>query len=133
MHGQTIGRLAMPFIASLVAVAALAVSAWSQAPLDPQSLVGDWSGSWTNKTLSGANGRYHLTIEQVRGNKVYGNVVISGQRTVQYKIDGTLDGNRLTFGTQNPTQFLIEGKQMRGSAQGSPTGHPLEIALTKTK
>jgi hypothetical protein len=41
MRGRTVGRLALLFVASVVAVAALGVSAWSQAPLDPQSLIGD--------------------------------------------------------------------------------------------
>ena len=46
MRGQTVGLLPLLFIASVVALATLAASAWSQAPLDPQSLVGEWSGSW---------------------------------------------------------------------------------------
>jgi hypothetical protein len=133
MRGHTIGRPALPFIASVLAVATLAVSAWSQATLDPQSLIGNWSGSWTNKLLRSANGQYHLKIEQVRGNKVYGLVDISGTSSIQYRLDGTLDGNRLTFGTQNPTELLIEGNQMKGSSQGSVRGNPWEITLTKIK
>ena len=54
------------FIASAVALTALAGAALSQTPLDPQSLVGVWSGTWINKQLQGATGRYHLTIEQVK-------------------------------------------------------------------
>jgi hypothetical protein len=133
MRRQTIGRSALFLIASVVASAALAVSAWSQAPLDPQSLVGEWSGSWMNKRLQGANGQYHLTIEQVQGDKVYGQVVMSGRETVQFKLVGTLAGNRLTFGSVNPTELLIEGNQMKGSTQGSVRANPLDIALTKTK
>jgi Tfp pilus assembly protein FimT len=115
MRGQTIGRLALLCIASAVVVAALAVSARSQAPLDAQSLIGDWNGSWTNKKAQGVNGQYQLKIEQVNGNKVYGQVVISWRDTVRYKLVGTLDGNRLTFGTENPTELLIEGNQIKGS------------------
>jgi hypothetical protein len=96
-------------------------------------LIGNWSGSWTNKLLRSANGQYHLKIEQVRGNKVYGLVDISGTSSIQYRLDGTLDGNRLTFGTQNPTELLIEGNQMKGSSQGSVRGNPWEITLTKIK
>lgn len=132
MRVQTIRRSALIFIASVVALAGLVVSAWSQAALDPQSLVGEWSGSWINKKVRGANGQYHLTIEQVQGSKVYGQVAISGRETVQFKIVGTLDGNRLTFGTQNPTELLIEGKQMKGAAQGSVRANPMDITLTKT-
>jgi len=78
MRGRTVGRLALLFVASVVAVAVLGASAWSQAPLDPQSLIGDWNGSWTNKKAQGVNGQYHLRIEQVNGNKVYGQVEFSG-------------------------------------------------------
>jgi hypothetical protein len=133
MRSQTFGRSALIFFACVVALAGLAVSAWSQEALDPQSLVGEWRGSWIDKKRPGANGQYFLTIEQVHANKVYGQVAISGRESVQFKIVGTLAGNRLTFGTQNPTELLIEGKQMRGSAQGSVKGNPMEIALAKTK
>jgi hypothetical protein len=121
------------FIASVVALTALAGAAWSQAPLDPQSLVGDWSGSWMNKKLQGANGQYHLRIDEVKGNKVFGQVTIAGREKAEFKIRGTLEGNRLTFGTQNPTELLIEGNQMKGSAQGAVRANPMDITLMKTK
>ena len=134
MRGQTAGRLLL-FLASVVALATLAASAWSQAPLDPQSLVGEWSGSWTGKHYAGANGRYHLTIEQVKGDKVYGQVSFTTPEkpTFQHKLVGTLDRNRLTFGSVNPTELLIEGNQMTGSSQGAPRANPWDITLTKTK
>src|SRR5262249_57741514 len=121
------------FIASVVGLAARAGAAWSQAPLDPQSLVGEWSGSWINKQQRGVNGQYHLRIDQVKGNKVFGQVTIVGREKAEFKIGGTLDGNRLTFGTQNPTELLIEGNQMKGSSQGAVRANPMDIALTKTK
>jgi len=55
----------------------------------------------------------------VKGDKVNGQVVICGRETAQFNIGGTLNGNRLTFGKQNPTEFLIEGNQMKGTSQGS--------------
>jgi hypothetical protein len=121
------------FIASAVALAALAGAALSQTPLDPQSLVGVWSGTWINKQLQGATGQYHLTIEQVKGDKVHGQVVISGRETAEFKMVGTLNGNRLTFGKQNPTELLIEGNQMKGTSQGAVRANPHEITLRKTK
>ena len=133
MRDQTIGRSALIFFAYVVALAGLAVSAWSQEALDPQSLVGEWGGSWINKHQRGFTGQYHLIVEKVAGNKVYGQVTISGRDTAQFKIVGTLAGNRLTFGTQNPTELLIEGKQMKGAAQGAGRAAPLDITLTKTK
>ena len=123
----------MLFIASVVALATLAASAWSQAPLDRQSLVGEWSGSWKNKNLPHINGKYYLTIEKVEVDKVYGQVEVSGPQTAQFKLLGTLDGNRLTFGGPNPTEFLIEGNQMKESSQGAPRGNPWDITLMKTK
>ena len=133
MRGRTVDRLVLLFMSSLVAVTALGGSAWSQAPLDPQSLIGDWNGSWTNKKVQGVNGPYHLKIERVQGNKVYGQVEMSWRDTVRFRLVGTLDGNRLTFNPDNPTELSIEGNQMKGSAQGSVRANPMEITLTKAK
>jgi hypothetical protein len=77
-----------------------------------------------NKNLGHINGQYHLTIERVEGSKVYGQVEISGPQNAQFKLLGTLEGNRLTFSGPNPTEFLIEGNQMKGSSQGAPRGNP---------
>jgi len=109
MPGQTVGRLPLLFIGSVVALATLAAPAWSQAPLDPQSLLGEWSGSWTSKHIGSFNGRYSLTVEKVEGDKVYGQVYFTTPQrpTFQHKLVGTLDRNRLTFGSQNPTELLI--------------------------
>jgi len=131
MRGQIIGRSALLFITSVVALAVLAGAAWSQTPLDPQSLIGVWSGARINKHGGGAEGQYELTVERVNGDKVYMQVVIAGRET--FKTVGTLNGNRLTFSKQNPTEFLIEGNQMKGTTQGSNRANPREITLTKTK
>jgi hypothetical protein len=132
MRGQTIRHSTLLFITTVAALAAVALAAWAQAPLDPQSLVGEWSGTWQNKHYSGGNGQYHLTIERVEGNKVYGQVVKSGQD--RFNIVGTLAGNRLKFGgSVNPTEVLIEGNQMKGSTQGAIRANPTDITLTKTK
>ena len=133
MRVHTIGRSLLLVAASVIAVTALVISAGSETPLDPQSLVGEWSGSWRNTKLPGSNGQYHLTIDEVKGDKVYGQVVISGRETLQFKLLGTLAGNRLTFSSGNPTVLLIDGKQMRGSSQGSVRTNPMDIALMKTK
>ena len=48
-------------------------SAWSQTPeVDPQALVGRWSGSWIGAHQFKHSGKYYLTIERVEGQKVYG-------------------------------------------------------------
>ena len=133
MRIHTMGRSLLLFAASVVAAATLVVSAASETPLDPQSLVGEWSGSWRDTQKPGANGQYHLTVEEVKGDKVYGQVVISGRETLQFKLLGTLAGNRLTFSSANPTVLVIEGNQMRGNSQGSVRANPMDIALMKTK
>src|SRR4029077_6094402 len=101
MPDHTVGRLPWLFIASVVALASLAASAWAQAPLDGQSLVGEWSGSWRNKNLGQISGQYLLTIERVEARQVHGQVEITGPQSAQYKVLGTLDGNRLTFSGPN--------------------------------
>jgi len=58
----------------------------------------------------------------VEGRQVHGQVEITGPQSAQYKVLGTLDGNRLTFSGPNPTEFLI-----------APRGNPWDITLTKTK
>ena len=118
MRGHTVGRLPLLFIASVVALAFLVTSAWSQAPLDGQSLVGEWSGSWRNKNAGHISGQYLLTIERVEGRQVHGQVEITGPQNAQFRLLGTLDGNRLTFSGPNPTEFLIEGKQIREALKG---------------
>jgi hypothetical protein len=40
--------------------------------VDPQSLVGQWTGTWTEKSESKMNGPYYITIERVDGNRVFG-------------------------------------------------------------
>jgi len=45
MRRQTIGHSALLFIATVAAFAVVASAAWAQAPLDPQSLIGVWSGT----------------------------------------------------------------------------------------
>src|SRR5262245_14405173 len=126
------GRLFIRVVlVSVVALAALAGSVWSETPLDPQSLVGVWSGTRINKHGGGAAGQYELTIERVNGDKIYMQVVIDGRET--FETVGTLNGNRLTFSKQNPTELLIEGNQMKGTTQGSTRAAPRAVTLIKTK
>jgi hypothetical protein len=113
----------------LLIVAAVAPSAWSQAPsVDPQSLIGQWSGSWTG-THGGAgrgsgSGKYYLTIERVQGEKVFGKIENSGRRGTVTNITGTLSGNRLTYGK---TELTIDGDNMQGTAPD------VKLSLTKEK
>lgn len=108
---------------SLLVVAAFVPSVWAQAPsLDPQSLIGQWSGSWTNAATGKGNGKYYIKIERVEGVKVFGKGEFSGRKNTEFDVNGTLAGNQLTYGK---TTLTIEGNRMQGKGQN------LDITLTK--
>jgi hypothetical protein len=106
-------------------VAMLATTSWSQTPaVDPQSLVGQWSGSWVGAHVAKTNGRYYLTIERVEGDKVIGKGEYTGKTTTEFKVNGRLSGNVLTFAK---TELTIHDNQMSGSNSA------MKITLTKEK
>jgi hypothetical protein len=119
-------QLSRVFLCLLIVVAVVP-SAWSQTPsVDPQSLIGQWSGSWTG-THGGAgrgsgSGKYYLTIERVEGEKVYAKQETSSKRGNVNSVTGRLSGNLLTFGK---TELTIDGKNMQGTAPD------MKISLTK--
>ncbi len=69
-----------------------------QPGIDPQSLVGEWVGSWTATSVIGGppGGPYKMTIRRIEGPRVFGHVEISRRRQVEFDFVGTLDGKRLT-------------------------------------
>ena len=87
--------------------------------VDPQSLVGQWTGNWTEKSESKINGPYYLTIERVEGNKVFGlGEVHSRSGKTEFRFVGTPQGNRLTYGRDNVTDLTIDGNRMEGTSIG---------------
>ena len=115
--------LSLVFLVGSVGIAGLVVSAWPQETIDPQSLVGEWTGSWTNQQFSGrgdlGKGDYILTIERVEGNQVYGRGKIRGPKgTNEFDVVGTLDGNQLRYGKQPVTKLLIRKGEMTGTSEG---------------
>ena len=99
-------------------------------PLEPQSLIGEWIGTWQGK-LASVSGSYRLTIQRIDGEKVRGHVETSGERGENrtFPITGVLRGNHLTYGTSNYTVDLeISGSEMRGNWSGLVKR---EISLTK--
>jgi hypothetical protein len=101
-------------VACLLIFSIFVPGAWSQtSTVEPQTLVGRWSGSWTNANTGKGNGKYYLTIERVEGQRVFGAGEFVGQKTSTFKVNGTLSGNQLTFGR---TQLTVEGVTMRGKA-----------------
>ena len=101
--------------------------------LDPQSLLGEWVGTWAGK-LASANGPYRLTVEAVDGDKVRGHVDTTGSTRQQnapvtFPIRGVLRGNHLTYGTKNyEVDLEVNGSEMRGTWTG--LAHR-DITLTK--
>ena len=100
--------------ACLLMLISFVPGAWSQtSTVEPQTLVGRWSGSWTNANTGKSNGKYYLTIDRVEGQRVFGEGEFSGQKTTTFKVNGTLSGNQLTFGR---TELTVDGATMRGKA-----------------
>jgi hypothetical protein len=125
MTRNWLGTSILSSIVAVCVIAALAPAAWSQTPdVDPQTLIGQWSGSWISTHVASENGRYYLTIRRVEGQKAFGKVELIGKRTIEFMFNGTLSGNRLTF---LRTELTISGNQMTG------TGPDIKITLTKDK
>ena len=110
-----------------------ACRAWAQqAALDPQSLIGEWSGSWKS---AGAvqheqAGRYYLTIEKVEAARVQGKGRVEGRSARDFKFTGRLTGDHLTFGQENISDFTISGNQIRGTVKGRVNW---DVELSKQK
>ena len=120
-------------LASLTLVAGIALSQiWAQG-VDSQPLVGKWEGTWVNLSHPQARGDYNITITKVEGNQVHGRIEKQGfpSGTATYDIVGTLEGDRLTYGTPSTsTELMLNGKQLRGT---SVDGFRLAIEMTKFK
>ena len=99
---------------------------------DPQSLVGEWSGTWQNlgPDAATARGQYRLTIKKVEDTRVFCRLYFTNPRgNFERDIVATLDGNRLRWGGPRPTEFTVEGKVMRGAGGGDAGS--FEINLKK--
>jgi len=123
------GRLLL-LLASVLLVASFALPAWPQSSPDPQSLVGEWWGSWRARAQKG-RGDYALTIDRVEGEKVYGRGKATGPWKADFEFTGRVDGKKLTFGREDAaTELVIDGKRMFGAFRGTITR---DIELVKSK
>ena len=109
--------------------------------LDPQTLIGEWTGKWVRQTPGAVqggrrlttNGAYRLVINKIEGQAVSADIYAEGvnvegsQKTVEREVRGRLEGSTLTFG---PTRFTVTEKEMRGTRTGPAA---VEINLTKLK
>jgi hypothetical protein len=88
--------------------------------------------------LEPMSGAYQLSITRVEGRRVVGRIHSAGVRGrggavpgVEADIQGTLDGNRLTYGSgPGLTELVIEGDRMEGTRAGRGAV-PHKIALKK--
>ena len=118
---STMRRLTCGLVLAVVAVVATPLPlpvATAQTTTDPQSLVGEWVGTWNDRNLSRTNGKYYLTIEKVEGNKVFGKGETTTNRNNQFRFQGTFDGSRLTFGRDIITELMVDGDRMEGTSTG---------------
>ena len=116
---------------SFLFLATVSTAGFAQATLDPQAIVGEWNGSWVDRREAQQNGQYSLTIDRVEGNTVYGHGTLMIRRSFDFKFIGTLDGNRLTFGTETKVTLTIDGSHMRGTSEGPTAAR--NITLSKHK
>jgi hypothetical protein len=125
-----------------IVVVGLAALAEDQPIIDPQSLVGEWVGSWTKAGSIGAapaGGPYRMTIRRVDRSRVFGHLVISRRRALELDFVGTLDGNRLTYARTELTIYALDNLiEMRGHSQGGTPAAlgnslPIDIVLSKKK
>jgi hypothetical protein len=107
---------------------------------DPQSLVGEWVGSWAPGSGGsyGAAPRqvpYILTIRGVAEPKVFMHLEVIGIRHFETDLVGILAGNRLTYGrTQLTIYDLGNLMEMRGTAEPpDESSVPRQITLHKKK
>src|SRR5262244_2335821 len=100
---------------------------------DPQSLIGEWQGTWSLMAQRGVTGNYYITIKKVDGEKVYGRSERPATtRTAEsnWGFVGTLAGNVLTVKNADfIMELTVNGKTMAGWAL--IRGNRNEVSLTK--
>jgi hypothetical protein len=100
--------------------------------VDPQSLLGEWVG-----TIKGpANLDYYLTLTRAEGNQIFGKARNVGQRTNEYPIAGTVEGNVFKYkSTVHPlsVELVIEGDTMKGVGERPDVGAVGQFSVKKKK
>lgn len=105
-------------VACLALLLALGVQPARAADFDPQSILGEWQGTWAMAQQRSATGNYYLTIKKVEGDKVQGRSErpASGKTPESnWNFAGTLAGNVLTIKTgELAMEMTINGNSMTG-------------------
>lgn len=132
MHSLLARPIAVGFLA--LALSAGLNSMVEAQTLDPQSLLGEWQGSWSGSNAPGRGGQYNMSIRTVEGNRVRGRVErsnVAAGITPDFNFIGTVTGNVLKFqGGPTTTELTIDGDQMRGQMYGTAR---MDISLSKRK
>jgi len=99
--------------------------------VDPQSIVGEWAGTWVGASERLAQGTLNMAVTKVEGNQVHGRSERMNWANRQTRFVGKLEGDKLVFA--GPTQFVeltISGTQMQGTGVD---GVRINISMTKSK
>jgi hypothetical protein len=111
-------HLALVSLACLGLILALGAHEVRAADLDPQSILGEWQGTWAMASSRGSTGSYYITINKVEGEKVQGRSErpASGKSAESnWNFVGTLAGNVMTVKTPDlAMELTINGKSMTG-------------------
>src|SRR5262245_22788509 len=92
-------RSSVVFLACVITFMALLAPGRAQTSIDPQSLVGEWSGEWVWRAGGARRGPMDMTISKVENNVAYASGSYRGAPGVRpWKTTGTLDGNTLRIG-----------------------------------
>jgi hypothetical protein len=139
LGGKGCGRLfGLIVLAGLAVVTGLGVPQALAQTVDPQSLVGEWVGTWTMGSEAMVKADYNMTVTKVEGNQVHGRVERAGwgrQAPASFDFVGTLEGDKLVLaGPTHPGEFTIYktnyGTQMNGTSLESIR---FNISMTKSK
>ena len=100
---------------------AIATGSASVQPLDPQSLIGVWSGQITPMDKASLHHKMILTITRVNGSWVFGRADVYPYRRPMFSwpFRGTLEGNELRIHAWKLTVFP---KRMTGHTYGGSGG-----------
>ena len=133
---MTAKRLSLALFLACLALGSTQLVSAQTAALDPQSLVGEWTGKWIAAAVvgqggggrGGMQGPYSLVITKVEGGSVFATLETQG---FSGPIRATLAGNSLTFGGGLfRTELTVDGNEMRGTRQGGGIP-PRAIQLVK--
>jgi hypothetical protein len=105
-------------LAGLALLLTLGVHVVRADDLDPQTLLGEWQGTWASATNRGITGPYFITIKKVEGEKVQGRSErpASGKTAESnWNFVGALAGNVMTVKTPDlAMELTVNGKSMTG-------------------